>query len=312
MLIAKTQIMDDDYSAGGSGQWLRYDPMTDVPEYVRIYGTGTYDPSNGSWAGTRFVPAGSPPGTPQLYGVVQTAALELEHDPFTCASIAAMPFDPDWLKAAHVNLSPGTITQTREDLAWQLTTDPPGPDDGAYQSGNVQYCHWIGGSVGQWRWLKRTVTVTENVSGVMGLAAIVKETDGNGDACLVARPICTMGVPVSLTGGGVLDVSEAIEAMRAWAVGRCFGFEWFLLPGAASISEGEDGGEGGLGGVLGATSGTSMGLQDIGGTDYMMGSAWVTYIEYKGFDWQSGRVTLDTFELPTYSRTPPAWPPRMD
>lgn len=307
MLLSKTPMLDDDYANTGSSQSLRYDPMTDVSEYVRIYGTASFDPVNGGWSGTKFPPGGSPPGTPQLYGVVQQAVISMVHDPFTCASIAAMPFDPSWLKAAHVNLSGGTIEQTREDLAWQLTPDPPEPDDGAYMTLDPRYYQYIGGDVEKYRWLKRTVTVTENVSGVMGLAAIVKEAAG-----LVARPICTMGVPASLGDGGVLDVSEAVKAMRRWAVGRCFGFEWFLLPGAAEISEALEGDASGMGGVLSATSETSMGLEDIGGVDYTTGSAWASYITYKGFDWQSGRATFNRLDLPTYSRTPPAWPPRMD
>lgn len=302
--ISKTQIVDDDYPEGGSVQRLRYDPITDIPEYVKIYSIGSYDLDGGSWSGTRFGVGGGYP-TAQLYGVVQIAALEMPHNPFVVHQAAGFPFDPDWVNEAYVNISGGTITQYREDVEWRLTDDPPTAADNPYQINNTQYTHFIGGTVQKWHWLKQVVTEVPTTSGIMGLAAIVKEASG-----LIARPILTSGVLSNLEAG-VLDAVDVVKAMRTWSTGKCFGFEWFLLPGSATILSGA-GTETGLDGVLNATSYAGISQTTYNGETHLTGSAWCAWVEYSGCQFTNGRVTFSEFELPSGSRTPEAWPPRMD
>lgn len=294
MTLSKTELVDDDYPAGGSSQTV----TRDVISGDKVYATGSYSADAGSWSGSRFLPAGAPPWT-RPYGFVQVGALELVHAPFICHPAASFPADPDQVAQCQINISGGTIIQHREDLEWMYTATEP--SDGEW----YLYKGWID-AMSKWQWLKRTVAEVPMASGVVGLAAIVKESSG-----LIARPVCVAGDNVALDAG-VIRADEFASALIDWSSGRCFGFEWFLLPGSASILAGSEGTEGGMDAVLEATSGNTMSYQIMEGVSRPAGSAWCSWVEYQGMQFTGGRVTFSSLGLPSGSRTPEAWPPRMD
>lgn len=290
--ISKTLILDDEYPPGGSYQGVKYNPLTAGDTY--IYSTGAYSLTDQkSRAGTAFIPAGDP-DYPELWptGVVQSAYITLYHSPFVCNSLR-FPFNEDDISAAYVDLSSGSLTFTTDIITWILSEEEPDPGDiyaGGYRA-----------DLGVWNYCTRVITEAPSGFGCIGVSAIVNES-----GTLRHRVIAASGVGSTWTGGAV-DITPAIQAMKKWSGGKCFGFEWFLVPGNGQLLDvAWEGTEEGLRAIL-ASSSTNNISYDAGDNTYE-GAASCYMVEYNGFGWQSGKVLIDTYSMASGSAIPPAYP----
>lgn len=293
MSISKTTIIDDSYPAGGSMQTVYFNPLSAIEEYA--YADGSYSLGEGeSFSGSRFLAAGDPRYYPESwpYGVAQSASIQIPHAPFVINSLR-FPFDSGNTEQALVTLSSGNLTYHDETITWILSTTEPDPADiylGGYRP-----------DLGKWNYATREYNELPSGFGVMGLAAIVNES-----GTLKPRVIATSIVGSSFSGGAV-DITNAIKAAKRWSGGKCFGFEWFLLPGDGSLIDLAD--EGSLSALKSAlTSSSSNAITNDPAHQTYSGAATCQWITYSGFSWQSGRVKINAHTLDANSMIPPVYP----